>query len=51
MVKQMAECEGVTQKLKAENQMKGVAQTNNIRSRVKEIKNNELIFHKRLTVL
>ena len=44
LVKQIAEHEGVTEKLKADNQMKWVAQMNNIRSRAKEVINNELIF-------
>ena len=44
LVKQMAEREGVTEKLKAENQMEWVARMNNIRSRAKEVINNELIF-------
>ena len=43
-VKQMAECEGVTEQLKAENQMEWVGRMNNIRSRAKEVINNELIF-------
>ena len=44
LVKQMAECEGVTEQLKAENQMEWVGRMNNIRSRAKEVINNELIF-------
>ena len=44
LVKQVAECEGVTEQLKAENQMKWVGRMNNIRSRVAEIVNAELIF-------
>lgn len=44
LVKQAAECEGVTEQLKAENQMKWVGRMNNIRSRVAEIVNAELIF-------
>ena len=32
LVKQMAECEGVTEQLKADNQMEWVARMNNIRS-------------------
>ena len=44
LVKQMAEHEGVTEKLKAENQMEWVGRMNNIRSRAKEVINNELIF-------
>lgn len=44
LVKQMAEREGVTEKLKAENQMEWVGRMNNIRNRAKEVINNELIF-------
>lgn len=36
LVKQMAECEGVTEQLKVKNQMEWVARMNNIRSRVNE---------------
>lgn len=44
LVKQLAEKENVTEKLKAENQMLWVARMNNIRSRATEIVNSELIF-------
>ena len=44
LAKQMAECEGVTEKLKADDQMEWVDRMNNIRSRAKEVINNELIF-------
>ena len=44
LVKQLAEKENVTEKLKAENQMMWVQKMNNIRSRVMEIVNSELIF-------
>ena len=44
LVKQMAECEGVTEKLKADNQMEWVGRMNNIRSRVTEIVNDNLIL-------
>ena len=44
LVKQMAEREGVTEKLKAENQMEWVGRMNNIRSRAKKFINNNLIF-------
>ena len=44
LVKQMAEREGVTEKLKADNQLEWVARMNNIRSRVIEIVNSELIY-------
>jgi len=45
LVKQMAECESVTEQLKADNQTEWVAQMNNIRSRVVEILNDNLIFN------
>ena len=44
LVKQMAECEGVTEKLKAENQMEWVGKMNAIREAIMEIINNELIY-------
>lgn len=44
LVKQMAEREGVTEQLKADNQMMWVGAMNNIRSRATEIVNAELIF-------
>lgn len=44
LVKQLAEKEGVTEQSKAENQMLWVQQMNNIRNRVTEIVNNEIIF-------
>ena len=44
LVKQMAEREGVTEKLKADNQMAWVGRMNNIRCRVTEIINAEVIF-------
>ena len=43
LVKQMAEREGVTERLKAENQMEWVGRMNNIRSRASEIINSNLI--------
>ena len=43
LVKQMAEREGVTEQLKADNQMEWVAWMNNIRSRVTEMINADLI--------
>ena len=42
LVKQMAEREGITEQLKAENQMEWFAQMNNIRQRVTEIVFKEL---------
>lgn len=44
LVKQTAECEGVTEQLKAENQMEWVQRMNNIRNRSAEIINHELIL-------
>ena len=44
LVKQMAEREGVTEQLKADNQMEWVMRMNNIRSRITEIINKELIY-------
>ena len=44
LVKQMAESEGVTEHLKAANQMAWVGKMNNIRNRVIEIVNSEIIF-------
>ena len=43
LVNQMASKEGITEQLKAENQMGWVAKMNNIRSRAIEIINHELI--------
>ena len=43
LVKQLAEKEGVTEQLKAENQMLWVKRMNNIRNRATEIVNAELI--------
>ena len=44
LVKQMAEREGVTEKLKADNQMDWVGVMNNIRQRAMEVVNTELIY-------
>ena len=44
LVKQFAEKESVTEQLKAENQMLWVRKMNNIRNRVTEIINDELIY-------
>lgn len=44
LVKQMAEVEGVTEQLKADNQMEWVGRMNSIRSRAMEIVNSELIY-------
>lgn len=44
LVKQMAEREGITEKLKADNQMEWGGRMNNIRSRATEIVNADLIY-------
>ena len=44
LVKQMAEREGVTERLKAENQMEWVRQMNSIRNRVSQIVYAKIIF-------
>ena len=44
LVKELAEKEKVTEQLKAENQMLWVKKMNNIRNRVTEVVNSELIF-------
>lgn len=44
LVKQMAECEGVIERLKADNQMEWVRRMNNIRNIAAEIINHELIL-------
>lgn len=44
LVKQMAKAEGVTEKLKKQDQMEWVRRMNNIRSRAEEIVRNELIY-------
>ena len=43
LVKQIAEREGVTEALKAQDQMAWIGRINNIRNRAMEIVNNELI--------
>ena len=40
----MAEAEGVTEQLKADNQMEWVGRMNNIRNKAMEIVNSELIY-------
>lgn len=45
LVKQMAECDGVTEQLKADNQMEWVARMNNIRSRATGIVNHDIIHN------
>ena len=44
LMKQRSEREGITEKLKAENQMEWVARMNNIRNSTTEVVNAELIF-------
>ena len=44
LIKQFATAEGITEDLKATNQMEWVARMNNIHSRVTEIVNTKLIF-------
>ena len=44
LVKELAQKEGITETLKAENQMEWVAQMNNIRNRAMGIINKEYIF-------
>lgn len=45
LVKQIAEREGVTEKLKADNQMEWVARMNNIRNKATEIVNHDIIYN------
>ena len=45
LVKQMAEHECVTEKLKVDNQMEWVGRMNNIRSRATEIVNHDIIYN------
>ena len=44
LVKELAEKEGVTEQLKAENAMLWVRKMNNIRNRAAEMVNNEVIY-------
>ena len=44
LVKQMADAEGITEKLKADDMMSWVGRMNGVRSRAAEIVNAELIF-------
>ncbi len=44
VVKQLAEKEGVTEKLKAENEIEWVGRMNNIRNRATEIVNANVVF-------
>ena len=45
LVNQLAEKEGVTEQLKADNQMEWVARMNNIRCRATEIVNHDIIYN------
>lgn len=45
LVKQMAEMEGVTEQLKADNQMEWVGGMNNIRRRATEVVNKDIIYN------
>lgn len=45
LVEQMTKREGVTERLKAGNQMEWVARLNNIRSRTTEIVNHDIIYN------
>ena len=45
LVKQIADCEGVTEKLKVDNQMEWVGRMNNIRSRAIEIVNHVIVYN------
>ena len=45
LVKQIAERDGVTERLKAENQLEWVGRMNNIRQRATEIVNRDLIYN------
>ena len=44
LVRQMAKGEGVTERLKKQDQMEWVRRMNNIRNRAEEIVRNELIY-------
>ena len=44
LVKELKQSEGITEQLKAENQMEWVARMNNIRQRAAEIVNKEMIY-------
>ncbi len=44
LVKQMAKCEGITEQLKADSQLKWVGRMNSIRNRAMETVNAELIY-------
>ncbi len=44
LIDDMAKAEGITEQLKAENQMEWVGRMNNIKARAREIVNTELIY-------
>jgi hypothetical protein len=44
LIAEMSKAEGITEELKANNQMEWVAQMNNLKNRVREIIYNELIY-------
>ena len=44
LVKQLSEKEGVTEQLKADNQMEWVGRMNNIRNRAIEVVNTDIVF-------
>ena len=46
LVKQLAEKEGITEELKAQDQMDWVQRMNNIRNRAEEIINTEMIYNR-----
>ena len=50
LLKQMAERDGVTERLKAENQLEWVGRMNNIRKRASEVVNKEPIFNQMIWV-
>ena len=45
LIKQFKQAEGITEQLKADDQMEWIARMNNIRQRATEIVNEELIFN------
>ena len=45
LMEQIAELEGVTEQLKADNQMEWVSRMNNIHNRATEIVNHDLIYN------
>ncbi len=44
LIDDMAKAEGITEQLKAENQMEWVGRMNNIKARAQEIVNREIIY-------